>query len=220
MNIVSANSRAGQVIDRVRIFDVWPAIGGGEIRHGRGRAFWRNGDGWSISLDNCKGTWYDFVTAEGGGIVDLVALVRGGSRQDALRWLADFAGVELGDSPADPKQRAEWARERKAYERDLREAKYWARGAVLLIESDLAIEKSKLFDPTAGQPDFALIDAYEAILARVRGVGDLTLLEEFRAFREADSRTAAAFIRWAKAREQADIRALERWFQSSEEMAA
>jgi hypothetical protein len=219
MDILSTNSRVGQIIDRVWISEVWRAVGGGKLQRGRGQAFWRNGDGWNISLDDAKGTWFDHAHGDGGGILGLVVLVRGGSRQDALRWLADFAGVEL-DSPADPKQRAQWIREQRAFKRDVADARYWVRAAILLIESDLAVEKSKLFDPTAGQPDLSLIDAYEAILGRVRGVGDLTLVEEYRAFKTADPHTAAAFVRWAKAQEQAEIRALERWFQTSEEMAA
>jgi hypothetical protein len=221
MSIIPRSPKLLQdVIERVQISDAWRALCGGKLSRGRGRAFWRNGDGFNVSIDEAKKTWYDHARCEGGGIIDLVVLVRGGSRQDALRWLADLAGVELDDSPADPKQCAEWARERKAFERDLREARYWSRGAVSLIESDLAIEKSKLFDAAAGQPDFALIDAYEAILGRVRGIGDLTLVEEYRAFRSADPRTAAAFIRWARAREQAEVRALEHWFQAGEELAA
>jgi len=220
MDILSTNSRVGQIIDSVRISEVWRALGGGGLHRGRGQAFWRNGDGWNIALDDSKGTWFDHARSEGGGIVDLIILVRGGSRQDALRWLADLAGIELDDSPTDPKQRAQWIREQRAFKRDLADARYWVRAATLLIESDLAVEKSKLFDPTAGQPDFGLIDSYEAILGRVRGIGDLTLVEEYRAFRTADPRMAAAFVRWAKARERAEIRALEQWFQDGEELAA
>jgi hypothetical protein len=221
MTIIPRSPKYPQdVIDRVQISKLWRALGGQELHRGRGRAFWRRGNGWNVSINEVKKTWYDHAAGEGGGLLDLVARVRGGGRQESLRWLADLGGVKLDDSLTDRKQRAEWARERKAFERDLRDARYWRRGAVALIESDLAIEKSKLFDSAAGQPDFGRIDAYEAILGRVRDIGDLTLVEEYRAFKAADSRTAAAFIRWAKAREQAEVRALEHWFQSGEELAA
>lgn len=39
-----------------------------------------------INLD--KGTWYDHETNEGGGTLDLIIRERGGTRQDAARWLA------------------------------------------------------------------------------------------------------------------------------------
>jgi hypothetical protein len=45
---------AEAIIEAVSISALWRALGGGELRHGRGRAFWRNGDGWSISLDDAR----------------------------------------------------------------------------------------------------------------------------------------------------------------------
>lgn len=33
------------------ILDVWNAAGDGQLRGRRGQAFWRNGNGWNISLD-------------------------------------------------------------------------------------------------------------------------------------------------------------------------
>ena len=35
----------GMDISQIRISEVWRALGGGELQHNRGRAFWRNGDG-------------------------------------------------------------------------------------------------------------------------------------------------------------------------------
>jgi hypothetical protein len=79
---------------------VWSALGG-ELRHSRGRAWWRDGDGWSVALDDRRGCWYDHRDGIGGGVLDLLTHVRGGTPQDALRWLADFIGVTLDDRPPD-----------------------------------------------------------------------------------------------------------------------
>src|SRR2546426_428714 len=75
---------AADILAQVSITDVWQALGGGPLRHGRGRAFWRDGDGYHVSLSDPKGTWYDHSRGEGGGILDLISLARGCSRADAL----------------------------------------------------------------------------------------------------------------------------------------
>jgi hypothetical protein len=62
---------------------------------------WRGGDGFNVSLNDTRSVWHDFTTDEGGGVLDLVARIRGGDRQDALRWLAAFAGIRLDQSAAD-----------------------------------------------------------------------------------------------------------------------
>jgi hypothetical protein len=67
---------------------VWTALGGGEMSRNRGRAFWRNGDGFSVAIDSEKNVWYDFRDSRGGGLLDLVQVVRGCSRASALRWLS------------------------------------------------------------------------------------------------------------------------------------
>jgi hypothetical protein len=72
-------------------------LGGGELRSGRGRAWWRNGDGWSVSVDAQRGMCYDHRDGIGGGVLDLVMHVQGGTRGDALRAVADMAGVTLDD---------------------------------------------------------------------------------------------------------------------------
>ncbi len=48
---------------------------------------WRYGRQGSLSIDLARGVWRDFETGDGGGVLDLVARVRGGSRTDAVAWL-------------------------------------------------------------------------------------------------------------------------------------
>jgi hypothetical protein len=89
------------IIDRANITDVWHRLGGGELRNGRGRAFWRVGDGLNVSVDCERGLWRDFVSGDGGGVLDLIATVRGGTRADAAKWLE----AELGGGPKQQERR-------------------------------------------------------------------------------------------------------------------
>lgn len=60
------------LLDRASIIDVWAALGGGPLRHGRGVAFWRGGDGFNVSLDESCGVYFDHAHGEGGGILRLI----------------------------------------------------------------------------------------------------------------------------------------------------
>jgi hypothetical protein len=57
------------------------------------------------------------VSGQGGGVLDLIIQVRGGSRADALRWAAVFSGVTLQARPLSPAHRKRQAQERHAAER-------------------------------------------------------------------------------------------------------
>ena len=100
---------AQDIVDRVSISAVWEALGGGELRWGRGKAFWRDGNGYNISLNDQKNCWYDFITGEGGGVLGLIKHVRGGTPKEDLHWLADFAGVVLNDHPLSRAERRKHA---------------------------------------------------------------------------------------------------------------
>jgi hypothetical protein len=80
----------------------------------RGPATWRGGDGPNVSLDDSRGVWHDFVSGQGGGVLDLIIQVRGGSRAGALRWAAAFAGVTLQERPLSPAQRERQAQDRRS----------------------------------------------------------------------------------------------------------
>lgn len=104
----TATYSADAVIGTVSILEVWRAVGGGELRRGRGRAFWRNGDGYSVSIDPARGLWHDFVSGEGGGKLGLIRKALGCSQCAAYQWLADLAGIPLGPklSPSLEQRRA------------------------------------------------------------------------------------------------------------------
>lgn len=98
-------------LDGLSILEVWTALGGGELRHGRGRAFWRDGDGYSISLNAEKGAWYDFRDNRGGGLLALVEQALNCDRSQAIDWLQQHCGLdERNMSPAKRRERAELLR--------------------------------------------------------------------------------------------------------------
>jgi hypothetical protein len=87
---------AGDIIDRVDISDVAETLGVKLDRtRRRGVAVWRKGKGFSVSFNDAKGVWNDFVTNQGGGVIDFVVKVLGCDRKAALEWLAEYAGVPL-----------------------------------------------------------------------------------------------------------------------------
>jgi hypothetical protein len=92
-------STAREIISRIRISKVWAALGGGPLRNGRGAAFWRDSRDFNVSVSDEKGGWHDFVSGDGGGVLDLIQHVRGGSRADALKFVAELAGLTLDSRP-------------------------------------------------------------------------------------------------------------------------
>jgi hypothetical protein len=104
---------ASEIVRHTRISYVWRALGGGEIRRGRGQAWWRKGDGYSVSLRDDRGCWYDHRDGVGGGVLDLIRHIRGGSRAEALRWLADWCCLPLDGALLSPEDRRRYARARQ-----------------------------------------------------------------------------------------------------------
>lgn len=96
-----------------RILEVWRSLGGGELRRDRGRAFWRNADGFNVKLDQERNSFYDFAHAEGGGVVRLVELALGVDRAQAWGWLREAFGV---DAPAPGRDRARQRERERALE--------------------------------------------------------------------------------------------------------
>jgi hypothetical protein len=202
-------SAASEILERVRISDVYRALGGPRLRGMRGPAFWRDGDGLNVSMDDARGVWHDFTTDDGGGVLDMVVRVRGGSRQDALRWVADLAGVPMEDTPLSAADRARWAAERRELERNLPTAHYWQRAAVALTEELLDSLKLALFDMTQPQPGVDEIFEVENMLASLRRMDGAVLVEEYQRWRKQRPGLTAGLVRVAQQREREQQRALE-----------
>jgi hypothetical protein len=101
------------LIAAVRISNVAIALGITLDRtHRRAVASWRRGQNFSVSLNDEKNCWHDFVTNESGGLLSFVERVRGCNRRDAILWLGEFAGMPLDDRTNADKQN--WARRMRA----------------------------------------------------------------------------------------------------------
>ncbi len=101
-------------------------LGGGPLRYGRGAAWWRDGDGHNVSLDESKGVWYDHARSEGGGVLDLVQTVLGCDGRAALHWLADHQGApELDNRSPSRAERRQWAVRRRRAEAQAKELVRW-----------------------------------------------------------------------------------------------
>lgn len=62
----SCRNRIDALVESVNLSDLWVALGGDKLHHGRGRGFWRDGDGFNISLDAGRGVWFDHARGEAG----------------------------------------------------------------------------------------------------------------------------------------------------------
>jgi hypothetical protein len=206
-------SGVGDVLASVRISEVYQALSGVAPRRTgsdiyRALAVWRGGDSLNVSMDDTKNVFHDFVDDSGGGVLDLVVRVRGGSRQDALKWLADFAGVPLQDQPLSAEERRRWAEERQQVEQYLPDAQYWRRAAVNLVEETLDRLKAALFDPTLPRPEVNEVYNVERVLSRLRRIEGLELVTEYREWAEEQPHSTAYMVTWAKKQERVERAAL------------
>jgi hypothetical protein len=123
------------IIGATTITNVWLELGGEPPKHGRARAFYRDGNNQqAVSLNDEKTCWHDFVTGEGGGVLDLIRRVLGCDRRAALRWLADVNGIPLDDQPATRAERRALAERREREQREMRAAELFRIAAVSLAD--------------------------------------------------------------------------------------
>jgi hypothetical protein len=201
------------VLAGTKISQVYRALAGSEPRRTgsetwRAVATWRGGDGFNVSLDDARGLWHDFPTDEGGGVLDLVVRVRGGSRQDALRWVADLVGCPLDDHPFSPFDRALWAKQQRQIERELPNARLWRRAALALGDEVLDQLKAPLIDPTLPRPPIGAIAQWTARVEAWRRLDDAGLVAEYCWWLEHQPRLARGMVHAATLRDMAERRAV------------
>jgi len=204
-------SATTDVLGCVKISEVYQALGGPELRGMRGPAFWRDGDGLNVSMDDSRGIWHDFTTGDGGGVLDLVVKVRGGNRADALRWAADLAGVPLDDKPLSAEDCARWAAERRELERDLPMARLWRRAAIDLSEELLDVLKAVFFTGPSDRIDFDGIRDTTRLLSTLQRIDGAALVAEYGWWRERYPGMTAAMVHAARRRAQIERTALEEY---------
>jgi hypothetical protein len=129
---------AAAIIGSTTITAVWVGLGGDPSVHHRARAFYRDGDNpQTVLLNDAKGCWYDFRDNIGGGILDLIQRVLGCDRSTALRWLADFTGLQLDEQPFAAKARRQYARRCARAQQLAREVGDFEHGLALYLERRL-----------------------------------------------------------------------------------
>lgn len=208
--VAQRNTR--DVLAQVKISAVYRELAGIEPRW-TGRDTWRahgvGGDNQDrISGDDARGVWHDFRDDSGGGILDLIVQLRGGSRADALAWAAAFVGVSLSDRPFSAIDRERWAAERRELERALPVAGLWRRAAVNMAAELLDNLKAGLTDPTLPQASIGEIGNLDGLLCRLRRIDGAELVAEHGWWREHYPGLTGLMIRAARAREQVERRAL------------
>jgi hypothetical protein len=160
----------------IGILDVWKAVGGGPLRGRRGRAFWRDGDGFSVALNLAKGTWFDFRDGRGGGSLALVETAHGCDRRTALRWLEANCGLDP-TRPVSPTQY-------RTYQHELDDAEHFGIAAQVLAEE--LLDRLDAYDPARFGP---------TRLQRVIRTGGAALINEYRISLDRNPELTRAMVR-------------------------
>lgn len=207
-----STTTGAHLVASVKISEVFRLLGGGPIRHGRAKAFWRNGDGWNVDLVDARGVWHDKATNDGGGVLGLIRHINGGTRAEALHWLADATGAILDDRKPDPAVRAA----RLAVERELPVARAWRRAWLDLADELLEGLKSALFDPTQPAPAEGEIAAIEGLRKVIHDAEGAALVNEYIQCRDGSPGMTMAMVSAADRLIRVERRTLERFIKLRE----
>ena len=130
------------------IVEVWFRLGGGELRSGRGRAFYRNGEDYNVSVDSGKDVFRDFVSGASGGVLTLVETALQCDRRGALAWLEAEGFIEAR-KPWSASEKLAFTIRREAAREAGKEVESWREGQITELES----RSSQLFAETLTTKD-------------------------------------------------------------------
>lgn len=181
---------AGGALSSVRIAEVWRRLGGGELRHGRGRAFWRGGDGLNVALDPERGRWFDHAACVGGGVLALVLTALDCDRRSALAWLSAEGFIEAPTHS--PEQRRAYSRRRDAASVVARDIEHWR---VALAEELNACKVAAI-----EACDFGALAPVARLCCVLECGTPEAVAREFFGYRQANSEEAAVLIEAGRAR--------------------
>jgi hypothetical protein len=207
---------AAQILESVKISDVYRALGGATLPGGRrGIAFWRDGaNGFNVALNDEKGTWFDHAAGAGGGLLDLVVKAHGGTKHEGLRYLAALAGIDIDDSSAAAVEaRAEWRDQQAVLRRDLPDAQHWRTSMVAMIELSLDSIKQAFVDSALPRPDSGELQDLTRLLARLSRLEGLALVSEYGDWWLTHPQLTAGLVRAGRNREAAWRRAIRRYLE-------
>lgn len=104
-----------------RILQIADALGAGR-KMSRCIAIWRKGKNLSVSLNPVKGVFFDHVDNTGGGVVRFVELCSGLSSQESIKWLSEYTGIGLTQTP---QERQQWQSRRVSMESEAEQFYHW-----------------------------------------------------------------------------------------------
>lgn len=130
---------SASALQDVPVLDVWRALGGGDLRDRRGRAFWRNGDGYNVALDAEGGRWFDHAAGSGGSVLALVETALQCDQSAALSWLEQGGFIE-SRREFTPEERREYMERRRQAQQLAADARRWHRATVAGLEAQKATE--------------------------------------------------------------------------------
>jgi len=186
------SSNATAVLDRLDFAQVLRALGLPAPRWGRIAAPWRQTRDRNLAIDSVKKVWFDHARNEGGGLLDFIARVRGGTLAEALSWAARLAGVRLDQDERRP-----------APVVDLAAAQSWRRAEMQQVERMLD-DHSELLWLSPDEPPDWLQERVGTLTRYLENLRDLTpretgILYEFA--RQRDPRRTARLVREGRADE-------------------
>jgi hypothetical protein len=176
----------------IGILDVWNAAGGGPLRGRRGRAFWRDGDGFSVALDPAKDTWFDFRDGRGGGALALVETAVGCDRRTALQWLEANCGLDSARSRF-PEGRRVWTHSRSRAEQTAEHVIHWHTALLRTLEKAKLTSFQHYLGHTDDQAERHWADACQRLFNAQQLVGS-KLLGAYRHAVEHDSASVEGLI--------------------------
>jgi len=204
-------SDRNEILSDARIVEVWTALGGPTLHGGpyayRGCAWWRNGDGLNVSVNAVRNVWFDHRNGLGGGIVDLIARVRGVRPREALCWLAEWQGVGL--QRLSREDRTRHREERRKLEKLLASALLFQRAVIALFEELLADLKGGLFDSGSEPTTARYVFSLESDLRFFRQLAMLPLVEKYIEWCSNNREFTEALVRAAASLEEAETNALK-----------
>jgi hypothetical protein len=169
----------------------------------------------SFSVNPSRQRWHCFGCGTGGDVFDFVSRIEGVGFVEARRGLAELAGIAVDDRPLTPAERAAWAAEQRALERELPAARLWRQSAICIGYELLTLLKAAVFDPTVNlDPEVGEIAEWERRLARWRTIEGAHLVGEYRKYRQKNPEITGAMVQAGALHSTAETHALRQYVQA------
>ncbi len=174
----------------------------------------------SFKVDTNKRRWHCFGCNSDGDAFDFIAKIEGTDFNGAKRRLAELAGFTLDGGECTREDVERWAAEKRAVQADLPAARFWRRAALALGYELLENLKAGLESSAALQPAPGEIATWTRQLARWRKIDGAELVAEFVGWRNGHPEMTGALVRAGAICSTTDVRALRKFLNVVEGLAA